>query len=383
MSSSSIPADQAAEAAATPETLVSPTAPRRESWWHWRPTSGDQCGDAERAMLAPVKGRFSLRKVAISCAPEPAEAAQAENKCGNNTGADGAAEESRGSINTLVMGSGPPLVLLHGMAAGIGLWVGNLDALAEHFTVYAIDMPGFARSDRFPFSGNNVKDGEDFFIGHIEAWRKAVGLNSPFTLVGHSMGGYLSAVYAMRHPDKVKHLVLADPWGIPSKPPGWESKMKWQWRLAGSVLTKFNPLAVVRVAGPWGPDLLTKFRKDIAEKFERVFHNNQVVLDYIYHCNAQEPTGEAAFSALTEGLAWAKEPLLARLPGGLRRDMPVSMLYGSHTWMDKVTGRNLAEQLGQARATFHLVADSGHHVYIDNKDHFNSLVIAEALRHAR
>ena len=40
-------------------------------------------------------------------------------------------------------------------------------------------------------------------------------------LVGHSLGGYLAAAYALRHPEHVAHLVLVCPAGIGKKPEGW------------------------------------------------------------------------------------------------------------------------------------------------------------------
>lgn len=43
-------------------------------------------------------------------------------------------------------------------------------------------------------------------------------------LMGHSLGGYLSASYALKHPERVRHLVLVCPAGIPRKPAGWESR---------------------------------------------------------------------------------------------------------------------------------------------------------------
>ncbi len=43
-------------------------------------------------------------------------------------------------------------------------------------------------------------------------------------LVGHSLGGYLAASYALRHPEHVKHLVLVCPAGVPKAPEDWQKK---------------------------------------------------------------------------------------------------------------------------------------------------------------
>jgi len=76
-----------------------------------------------------------------------------------------------------------------------------------------------------------------------------------FVLLGHSMGGFLAASYAMQYPDRVKHLILADPWGFPEKPSDVSTKYGnvpfWVKAIAFAV-QPFNPLWAVRVAGPFG-----------------------------------------------------------------------------------------------------------------------------------
>lgn len=54
-----------------------------------------------------------------------------------------------------------------------------------------------------------------------------------------------------------------------------------------------------RLTGPWGPELITKFRRDIARKFTSLYPDPNLCLDYIYHMNAQDPTGEEAFSTMS------------------------------------------------------------------------------------
>ncbi len=55
-----------------------------------------------------------------------------------------------GRITYQVRGKGAPLVLVHGIGAGESAyeWRQNFDALSERFCVYALDLPGFGRSER-------------------------------------------------------------------------------------------------------------------------------------------------------------------------------------------------------------------------------------------
>lgn len=75
-----------------------------------------------------------------------------------------------------------------------------------------------------------------------------------FVLLGHSMGGFLAASYSMQYPERVKHLILADPWGFPEKPPDVNARTQiplWVKAIA-FVVQPLNPLWAVRVAGPFG-----------------------------------------------------------------------------------------------------------------------------------
>ena len=79
-----------------------------------------------------------------------------------------------------------------------------------------------------------------------------------------------------------------------------------------------------------------RLRGDIIHQYSRIFDDDSVA-QYIYHCNAQEPTGEAAFKTLSEQYGWARRPMAPRI-AHVREDVPMTFMYGSRTWMDSSVG---------------------------------------------
>ena len=105
-----------------------------------------------------------------------------------------------------------PIVLVHGFAAGVGIWSLNFDDLCRDRKIYAFDVLGFGRSSRPNFDFSSPEEVECNLINSFERWRIAMNLNTKFILLGHSFGGYLASSYALQFPNQVAHLILADPW---------------------------------------------------------------------------------------------------------------------------------------------------------------------------
>ena len=198
-----------------------------------------------------------------------------------------------------------PLIMIHGMGSGMALFAMNLDELSESRTVYTIDLPGYARSSRCKFHSKPEKN-EDQFVQAIENWRKTLGIEK-MCLLGHSFGGYLSSAYALKYPNHVNHLILADPWGFPEMPkePRPSRFPWWAKLLYHGIFKHLNPLAGLRLAGPWGQNTIARFRPDLIEKFSPLIENEEdnkrIITGYIFHCNAHNPSGEAAFHNLMQG----------------------------------------------------------------------------------
>ncbi|XP_038131504.1 1-acylglycerol-3-phosphate O-acyltransferase ABHD5-like [Cyprinodon tularosa] len=225
-----------------------------------------------------------------------------------------------------------PVVLLHGFGGGVGLWAQNLEALAEHHLVYALDLLGFGQSSRPVFS-TDPQEAETEFVESMEEWRAKVGLES-MILLGHNLGGFLSVSYSIAYPGRVKRIILVEPWGFPEFQETLEADRPVPvWiKALGAMFSPFNPLAGLRLVGPLGPTLVQTMRPDFKKKFSSIFSDN-TVSEYIYHLNVQSPSGETAFKSMTGSCGWAKRPMLQRLHQ-LPPDIPISIIYGSRSSID-------------------------------------------------
>jgi pimeloyl-ACP methyl ester carboxylesterase len=111
---------------------------------------------------------------------------------------------SFGNLAYRLAGSGPPLVLVHGIAATNFCWRRNLPVLGRYFTCYAIDLPGLGDSDP-PEAASFFDAGETLceFIDRLSL--------PPVTLIGSSWGGAITMAAAARHDAPVASLILVAP----------------------------------------------------------------------------------------------------------------------------------------------------------------------------
>ncbi len=68
-------------------------------------------------------------------------------------------------------------------------------------------------SGRFNFNFKNQDDCLDYYVDKIEKLVNKLNLNK-FHLIGNSLGGLISCLYAIKHPDKIVNLFLTSPAGI-------------------------------------------------------------------------------------------------------------------------------------------------------------------------
>ncbi len=105
-------------------------------------------------------------------------------------------------------GSGPGIVLIHGMASSSVTWEPVIPLLAEHGTVIAPDLPGH---------GGSTNPGGDYSLGaHASCLRDLMAaLDMPrATFIGHSLGGGIAMQTAYQFPERCERLVLVDSGGL-------------------------------------------------------------------------------------------------------------------------------------------------------------------------
>ena len=102
-------------------------------------------------------------------------------------------------------GSGKPIVLVHGFAGSTYTWRNVIPLLAQNYTVYAFDLPGFGLSDKSPEANYDMRSQAAAVIDFINA------LNLPNVyLIGHSMGGVITGFATILAPRKIEKAVIID-----------------------------------------------------------------------------------------------------------------------------------------------------------------------------
>lgn len=105
-------------------------------------------------------------------------------------------------------GQGPDVVLVHAVTGNLSVWlfINLIDTLAKHYRVTAYDLRGHGMTETTPTGYTSAEMANDFAALH-----EALGLGSAY-LVGHSFGGVIAMHAASLYPERVKGVILSDPY---------------------------------------------------------------------------------------------------------------------------------------------------------------------------
>ncbi|KAJ5654474.1 cardiolipin-specific deacylase [Penicillium lividum] len=263
------------------------------------------------------------------------------------------------------------LVMLHGYGAGLGFFYKNFEPLSrlKGWQLHALDMLGMGRSTRPPFKikakerEEAIREAEAWFVDALEEWRIKRKIDR-FTLLGHSLGGYMAVAYALKYPGHLNKLILASPVGIPEDPFAVTadvtepSESTLQNELTqdqqditsstapktsdGSFITGRNPEAqpvapnqpprralpkwfaylwdanispfsIVRWTGPFGPRIVSGWT---SRRFSHLpAEESKALHDYSYSIFSLRGSGEYALAYILAPGAFARSPLIHRIQG--------------------------------------------------------------------
>lgn len=101
------------------------------------------------------------------------------------------------------LGSGPPLIILHGLFGSSDNWISFAKSISNRFTIYLPDLRNHGQSPHSPVHDYGS------MAGDVSELADTLGLNK-FFLAGHSMGGKTSIRLAVKEPDRLAGLLVAD-----------------------------------------------------------------------------------------------------------------------------------------------------------------------------
>ena len=165
------------------------------------------------------------------------------------------------------LGSGPPLVLLHGYPDNLQIWSALVPRLADRFEVIAFDWPGMGGSEGW-HGGATPMDQAARLLALLDHWQLPT-----VRLVGQDMGGQPALVFAALHPERTTQVVVMNALTHGDAETSWEIRLLRQFRWNQIILRRL-PWLVFRRAEwsflPSGVHLPAALRADLWENFRRV-----------------------------------------------------------------------------------------------------------------
>ena len=193
--------------------------------------------------------------------------------------------------------SKPTLLFMHGITGHAEAYVRNLAAHAEHFDVWAFDFIGHGYSTK-PDHPLEIPH----YLTHLTHVLDAIGVERAH-LSGESLGGWVSARYAIDHPDRVNRIVLNTMGGTMANPvvmerlytlsmeaakdPSWERvRARLEWLMADPAMVT-DDLIRTRQAIVQQPDWLKACESNMALQNPEIRKRNMLSDDDLRHINAE------------------------------------------------------------------------------------------------
>ncbi|AFZ58991.1 alpha/beta fold hydrolase [Anabaena cylindrica FACHB-243] len=233
-------------------------------------------------------------------------------------------------IQYTVMGSGQPLVLIHGFGASIGHWRKNIPVLADAgYRVFAVDLLGFGGSDKAAIEYSMevwVELLKDFWTAHIQ---------EPAVFIGNSIGALLSLIVLAEYPEIASGGVLINSAGGLSHRP---HELNPVLRI---VMGTFNKLVANQMTGKFVFNRIRQ-KSQIRRTLYQVYSDRNAVTDELVdllYTPSCDPGAQQVFaSILTAPPGPTPDELL------LKVKLPLLVIWGADDPWTPITGAKIYEE---------------------------------------
>jgi len=256
----------------------------------------------------------------------------------------------------VTFGSGPALLLIHGIGDSSDTWRPVLDQLAQHHTIVAPDLLGHGRSEkpRADYSVAAYANGMRDLLSVLEIDRA--------TVIGHSLGGGVAGQFAYQFPERCERLVLVDSGGV-------GKSVSPLLRLAAvpgiEALMPLFGLPPVRTAGRLAGDVLRKFSTALGRDTEELM----AVFDALPDTAARR----AILRTLRSGVDWRGQVITMLDRAYLAEGLPTLLIWGRHDAVIPLDHGRLAHA-AMPGSELEIFDDAGHFPHHADPDRFAEIV---------
>lgn len=268
------------------------------------------------------------------------------------------------------------IVLLHGYQGSSITFYRLLEKLYPKFNVYLPDHLGMALSSRPNINFEGTEHCIEFFVEAIEKFREALNIDK-FYLVGHSLGGYLAATYALKYPQRIQKLSLLSPAGITDLSKGGKvhENMELSKKVGFSILKPFWNKQWTMQGMFTGSKVIRYFVKKGLRKRYDVHSSEAELLAILTEITFKYPQDldKATYYIFKPPIPSVHFPLEDRLIKEVN-NFAIDFFFGQDDWMDTSGSKRVCEARPEC-FKYYTISRSGHNFNLENPFELGGILI--------